>query len=112
MEFSPLRIYELIQHYALTFNKSVLYYEIKYSNDQEKQEIIDFYQDKLPVDIVMSMTTDDDNFLTFENSLSAIQYAEDWFPYKCQADGMGIGDKFIFARVFDNQGNFCWDNSK
>ena len=59
MEFSPLRIYELIQHYALTFNKSVLYYEIKYSNDQEKQEIEQYIDGRLAtLEVILNKTMD------------------------------------------------------
>ena len=108
-DLTILRIYDIISEYCINKRKSVLYYEIEYGTEEEKQEIINFYKDKLPLEILESINKDDDNFILFNKAQSAIEYAESVFPYLPEISV--INPKFhISTRVFDVDGSILWEN--
>ena len=110
MEITILRLYDLIIEYCQKHSKAVVYYEMKYINEEEKEDILSFYKDKLPIEIYESLKYDDDNFIAFNKVETALDYAETIFPYKPQI--VEIDPKyFIFCCVFNENGEFMWDNS-
>ena len=109
MDLTILRLYDLVIEYCKKYSVSVLYYEIKDRTPEEKQEILDFYHDKVPREIYESLKAEDDNFIIFNRAQTALEYAETVFPYF--SDVEQIDPKyFIFVCVFDTDGSFLWDN--
>lgn len=110
MDLQILRLYDLVAEYCKTHSVSVVYFEVKTRTPEEKAEMLDFYKDKMPIEIHTSLQVEDDNFVIFNNSQSALQYAETIFPY--YTDIEQVDPKYhIFACVFDENGAFLWDNS-
>ena len=111
MDFQILRLYDLVAEYCKTHSVSVVYFEVKTRTPTEKAEMLDFYKDKMPIEIYSSLQVEDDNFIVFKNSQTALEYADSIFPY--YPDIEQIDPKYhIFSCVFDENGSFLWDNSK
>lgn len=109
MEITILKLYDMATEYCQKYNKSLVYYEIKYRSQEEKDDILSFYEGKLPIEIYESLKYDDDNFIVFNKVDSALEYAETVFPYRPQISS--IDPKyFIFCCVFNENGEYMWDN--
>lgn len=111
MDLQILKLYDLISEYCITHSVSAVYFEVKTRTSEEQAEMLDFYSDKLPIEIYEALRIEDDNFIIFKNAQTALEYAESTFPY--YADIEQIDPKYhIFSCVFDENGRFLWDNSK
>jgi hypothetical protein len=109
MEVTVLRLYDMIINYCKTNNVSVIYYEVKYRNEAEKASILNFYEGKVPFEVHESLKVEDDNFIVFNKAETAIEYAESAFPYYPELKETAPL-YYIFVCVFDNDGNFLWEN--
>lgn len=108
-----LRISDLISNYCIQNDVSVVYYEIKYSNDDERQQICDFYSDKLDTEYIAAMKNDDDCFFEYQNEPTASIFAETNFPIYREIVGVTKNPLlYVFCCVYNNKGEFVWDNSQ
>ena len=55
MDFQILRLYDLVAEYCKTHSVSVVYFEVKTRTPTEKAEMLDFYKDKMPIEIYSSL---------------------------------------------------------
>lgn len=105
-------LFEILGTYCALNNKSLLFYEIKYSDQQERQKIVDYYDGKIDDDIFEALKNDDQNFIIFSDRETALDYADHSFPtkriIKSSTNDMSL---YIFSCVFDNTGQYSWDNT-
>jgi len=111
MDITILRLYDMVINYCISNSVSVVYYEIRYRTEEEKQEILDFYKGKIPFEIHESLNKDDDNFVVFNKAQTALEFAEATFPYL--PDIEQIDPKYyIFVSVFNEEGHILWENGR
>lgn len=107
-----LQMSDLISNYCITNNVSIVYYEIKYLTQPERQEIYDFYAGKIDSEYIEAMKNDDDCFFTYSDADTAIANAEMNFPTYREIVGQTDNPAFyVFCCVYNNKGEFLWDNS-
>ncbi len=108
MELDCLRLFDVLENYAKLINKALLIFIPSWENesDEVKQEIVNFYQDKMPVEIVNSLVTGQMRIIEYPNFDTALFDANLYFPY---IDA--VEEKYkIECHIIDELGKTCWSN--
>lgn len=105
-----LNFYELIADYARQIQKSIMYFETKTDNGEELQNLYNFYEDKVPLEIYAALMSEKKNFKIYDDVKIALREAEDWFPYR-----QDLLDEeqhlYVYVCVFDSNGNSMLENA-
>ena len=109
MEINILKLCDVVGEYCKAHDKAVIYYEVKYRTDEEKEKILQFYKNKISPEIYASLNKEDDNFIIFNNDEYAMEFAEETFPIKTYMDAID-SLYFIYAEVYSKNGSILWKN--
>lgn len=111
MEIDCLRLFDVLEDYAKTIKQALLVFIPCWENesDEVKQEIVDFYSDKMPPEIYMTFFSGQMRIIKYANFDLALLDATMYFPYvEAISD---INPKYkIDCYIIDEDGKTCWQN--
>lgn len=111
MEIESLRLFDVLEKYAELNSKALLIYIPCWENesDEMKQEIVDFYRDKMPEEIINSLPSGQMRIIEYPNFDIALLNANLYFPYVEAIED--INPKYrIDCYIVDEMGKTCWHN--
>lgn len=102
---------DILSEYCSQNKCSVVYFTNKIferSEDSEvKNNVILFYSEFLPDDLIEILKKQRDNIIKFENNETAIINATSWFPKKHQLPGE---EYYWYSCVVDSSGDIIFEN--
>jgi hypothetical protein len=109
MELDCLRLFDVLEDYSKITKKALLVYTPVWENksSEEKEEIINFYKDKMPEEIFNSLKTGEMRIIKYDNFDLALLDAEIYFPYV-----NSVEEKYrITCYIIDENGRTSWSNT-
>jgi hypothetical protein len=108
--YEGISIFDLLSHYALWHNKTLVYFvnkKFQFLEESKKAEIIAFYRDYLPDDIIEKIEANNHQTIIFDNVDAAILTVSGWFP---AIDYLPDSDYYWHTYVIDSGGEFVYEN--
>jgi len=111
MELDCLRLSEILEDYTKVTKNVLLVFQPCWedSTDELKQEAVDFYRDKMPVEIVISLVTGQMRIIKYRNFDLALGDASSYFPNVAEIEDINPNYR-IDCFIVDTQGGICWTN--
>jgi hypothetical protein len=112
MELDCLRLFEILEDYSKIINKALLIIIPAWENETEelKSEVIYFYKDKMPEEIVNSLVTGQIRIIKYDNFDLAVEDAETYFPPLEAIEEINPKYK-IKCWIINELGQACWQNT-
>ena len=111
MELDCLRLSEILEDYTKVTKNVLLVFQPCWedSTDELKQEAVDFYRDKMPVEIVNSLVTGQMRIIKYRNFDLALGDASSYFPNVAEIEDINPNYR-IDVFIIDEHGRTCWTN--
>jgi hypothetical protein len=109
--YEGLNTLDLLSHYALWHNQTLVYFvnkNFKSLDENKQQEILSFYEEFLPDDILQKIIADNDHTVVFSTLDSAMVNAASWFP---AIDYLPDADYYWHTYVIGPDGDFEYENT-
>ena len=110
ISLNPMRMYELVTHYAQTENKYVVCIDNQnyFSLSTEKQQLIkEFHTDRIPESEIDEIFGEKFTFYAFNTEEVAVENAFEWFP---RLDEVEDSDYWVYAYVVRPDGTIPYEN--
>ena len=108
--YQGLSIFDMLSHYALWHNKTLVYFvnkKFEFLEETKKNEIIEFYKDYLPDDIIEKILANIHQTAIFDTVDSAIFNVSSWFP---PIEHLPDSDYYWHTYVVGPDGEFVYEN--
>lgn len=111
MEIDCLRLFEVLEDYAKVINKALLIIVPTWENASEemKEEAVNFYRDKMPVEITNCLVTGQMRIIKYNNFDLALIDANMYFPYVEAINDINPAYR-IDCYIIDENGKTAWSN--
>lgn len=112
MEINCLTLFESLENYAGIVGKALLVLVPTWSNasDEEKQEIFDFYEGKVPREMTLAIKSGDIRIIEYGDFEAAHLDATSYFPGTTEIEETNSLYK-IECHIIDEHGRLCWTNN-
>lgn len=102
-----------IAEYCLCKNVAVVRIKLTETlTEEEKQDLLSFYEGKLVDEYYSAIKNTTEAFLTYKTNTDAFMDAENTFPSKRELDAE-YGDnhkKWVYCSVYNKEGQLTWEN--
>ena len=111
MEIDCFRLSEILEDYSKAKGQALLVFQPCWEHfaDELKQEAVDFYRDKMPVEIVNSLVTGQMRIIKYPNFDLALEDASSYFPNVEAIEDINPNYR-IDVFIIDEHGRTCWTN--
>ena len=109
--YEGLNILDILSHYALWHNQTLIYFvnkKFEFLDENKRQEILAFYQEHLPDDILEKILLSRENIILCNTTDSALINAISWFP---SLDYLPDADYYWHTYVIGPDGDFEYENT-
>ncbi len=110
ISLNPMRIYEIVHHYAKTENKCMVCIENEkyFTLSPEKQELVKkFHEDRVPESEIDEIFGEKFTFYAFNTEEYAVDTAYEWFP---RLDQLEDPDYWVYVYVVKPDGTIPYEN--
>jgi hypothetical protein len=106
-----IQLSDIIYEYCRKTQKYLVHYKLNYNSIEERNEILDFYKNKIDDDYWYAMKNDDESFFEYENENALIE-AQLFFPTneKIYAEYGENSPLYISVSVYNKDGICEWQN--
>ena len=108
--YEGLNTLDLLSHYALWHNQTLVYFvnkKFEFLDKNKQEEILKFYQEYLPDDILEKIIANNDHTVMFNTLDSALINVISWFP---ALDYLPDSDYYWHTYVIGPDGEFEYEN--
>jgi hypothetical protein len=108
--YEGLNTLDLLSHYALWHNQTLVYFvnkKFEFLDKDKQEEILKFYQEYLPDDILEKIIANNDHTVMFNTLDSALINVISWFP---ALDYLPDSDYYWHTYVIGPDGEFEYEN--
>lgn len=107
-----LHVFDLIHNYCTHKRNSIIHLKLNYKSLEERNEILNFYCDKIDEDFYYALLNEDEVFFSYDDQSTAEIDAEQTFPTKEELIAEYGEDCIyhIYCAVYDVSGILLWEN--
>ena len=107
-----LHLFDIIYQYCRTQKCSLVHFKISYKNEQEKQDILNFYENKINIDYFQALKNENEGFFAYKDMVLSELDAETSFPTKSELIEE-YGEDCIYhvhCFLYNQDGILLWEN--